>query len=252
MFALLGELKDDPGRPHAVRYVTSTAAALLPKHIEAIARWFPRAKVYSMYGLTECKRVSWLPPPTSRASPARVGMPIPGTEFWVVDAEGNRRSAPEEGELVVRGSHIMQGLWRKPEVTARYLRPGPLPTRCSSTRATTAASTTRGTSTSSRAWTRSSRPAARRWPPRGRGRARAHRGRARVRRGRRRGRHPRRGGEGLRGAGRRVPGAVHREGHHACALGRCWRRTWCRSTWSLDALPKTEMGKIVKKGLESA
>ena len=63
MYALLGELKDIPVQPLTrVRYVTSTAAALLPKHLEAIARWFPNATVYSMYGLTECKRVSWLPP----------------------------------------------------------------------------------------------------------------------------------------------------------------------------------------------
>jgi acyl-CoA synthetase (AMP-forming)/AMP-acid ligase II len=119
MFALLGELKDVPVPPLAgVRYVSSTAAALLPKHLDAIARWFPNAKVYSMYGLTECKRVSWLPPADLARKPGSVGIPIPGTEFWVVDAEG---------ELVVRGSHVMAGYWRKPEVTARYLRPGPLP-----------------------------------------------------------------------------------------------------------------------------
>jgi len=128
MFALLGELKDLPGTDlSAVRYVTSTAAALLPKHIAAIARWFPNAEVFSMYGLTECKRVSWLPPKDLARKPGSVGIPIPGTEFWVVDPEGRRLGANEPGELVVRGSHIMQGYWRKPEATARYLRPGALP-----------------------------------------------------------------------------------------------------------------------------
>ena len=128
MYALLGELKDIPVQPlTSVRYVTSTAAALLPKHFEAIARWFPNAKVYSMYGLTECKRVSWLPPADLARKPGCVGVPIPGTEFWVVDAEGRRHDRSAEGELVVRGSHIMAGYWRKPEVTARYLRPAALP-----------------------------------------------------------------------------------------------------------------------------
>lgn len=128
MFALLGELKDVPVPPlTGVRYVTSTAAALLPKHFDAIARWFPNAKVYSMYGLTECKRVSWLPPADVARKPGCVGVPIPGTEFWVVDAEGRRHDRAAEGELVVRGSHIMAGYWRKPEVTARFLRPGLLP-----------------------------------------------------------------------------------------------------------------------------
>lgn len=128
MFALLGELKELPAVDlSSLRYVTSTAAALLPKHIDAIARWFPRAETFSMYGLTECKRVSWLPPADLARKPGSVGLPIPGTEFWVVDPDGRRLGPGEDGELVVRGSHVMMGYWRKPEATARYLRPGPLP-----------------------------------------------------------------------------------------------------------------------------
>ncbi len=128
MFATLGTLGEVPvGSLEAIRYVTSTAAALLPKHVEAIGRWFPEARVYAMYGLTECKRVSWLPPADLHRKPGSVGVPIPGTEFWVVDAEGNRLGPDTPGELVVRGSHIMQGYLNKPEITARYLRPGPTP-----------------------------------------------------------------------------------------------------------------------------
>ncbi len=128
MFALLGELKDVPVAPlTSVRYVTSTAAALQPKHFDAIRRWFPNAAIYSMYGLTECKRVSWLPPEDLERKAGSVGIPIPGTEFWVVDADGARHDRDAEGELVVRGSHIMAGYWRKPEITARFLRAGSMP-----------------------------------------------------------------------------------------------------------------------------
>lgn len=126
MFAMLGEMKNvelpDLSR---VRYVTSTAAALLPKHVEVIRRLFPNARIYSMYGLTECKRVSWLPPEDLDRKPGSVGVPIPGTEFWTVDAEGNRLGPGESGELVVRGSHVMMGYWKKPELTATFIRPGP-------------------------------------------------------------------------------------------------------------------------------
>lgn len=128
MFAMLAELKGvTPPDLSSVRYVSSTAAQLLPRHLEAIARFFPNARTFSMYGLTECKRVSWLPPADLARKPDSVGVPIPGTEFWVIDREGNRLANPAEGELVVRGSHVMQGYWRKPEATARYLRPGPTP-----------------------------------------------------------------------------------------------------------------------------
>lgn len=128
MFALLGDLKDIPGVDlSSVRYVTSTAAALLPKHFDAIHRWFPNAEIFSMYGLTECKRVSWLPPKDLPKKPGSVGIPIPGTEFWVVGPDGNKLGPNEVGELVVRGSHVMMGYWKKPEATARYLRPGSYP-----------------------------------------------------------------------------------------------------------------------------
>lgn len=129
MFAMLDELRADTLPDlSSVRYVTSTAAQLLPRHVSAIQRIFPGSRVYSMYGLTECKRVSWLPPADLERKPDRVGLPIPGTEFWVVDPDSGRKLDPgEPGELVVRGSHVMVGYWDKPELTAQYLRPGPLP-----------------------------------------------------------------------------------------------------------------------------
>lgn len=128
MFALLAELTDAAGPElPAMRYVTSTAAQLLPRHVAALGRFFPGARVFSMYGLTECKRVSWLPPDDLARKPDSVGLPIPGTEFWVEDAAGRRLGPDEPGELFVRGSHVMRGYWGKPELSARYLRPGPLP-----------------------------------------------------------------------------------------------------------------------------
>lgn len=127
MFAMLAELQDvalpDLG---AVRYVTSTAAQLLPRHVAAARRFFPAARVYSMYGLTECKRVAWLPPDDLDRKPDSVGIPIPGTEFWVVDERGERLPPDAPGELVVRGAHVMQGYWGKPSLSERFLRPGPL------------------------------------------------------------------------------------------------------------------------------
>lgn len=128
MFALLGELKNLPDVDlSSMRYVSSTAAAMLPKHFAALRRWFPEADVYSMYGLTECKRVSWLPPRDIDRKPGSVGLPIPGTEFWVIGPDGERLGPNETGELVVRGSHVSPGYWKKPEATARYMRPGALP-----------------------------------------------------------------------------------------------------------------------------
>jgi long-chain acyl-CoA synthetase len=108
-----------------LRYVTSTGQALPPPHIERLREIFPGARLYSMYGLTECKRVSYLPPEELAGRPSSVGKPMPGTEAWLVDGAGERMSGPDEaGELVVRGPHVMRGYWNLPAETARVLRPG--------------------------------------------------------------------------------------------------------------------------------
>lgn len=128
MYALLGELRDVTLPDlSCVRYVTNTAAALQPAHIATLRRVFPQARIWSMYGLTECKRCAYLPPEDLDRKPDSVGFAIPGTELWIVDDEGHRAPANTIGELVVRGAHIMRGYWDKPEQTARHLRPSTLP-----------------------------------------------------------------------------------------------------------------------------
>ena len=72
--------------PH-LRYLSNTGAALPAESIEAIRKTFPRARLYSMYGLTECKRVSYLPPEQLDERITSVGIAIPGTEVWIEDDE---------------------------------------------------------------------------------------------------------------------------------------------------------------------
>lgn len=128
MAAMLLEMRDlEPGRLPHLRTITNTAAALPPAHIERLQRLFPQASIYSMYGLTECKRCTYLPPSELARRPASVGIAIPGTEAYVVNEAGERCRPGEVGELVVRGPHIMKGYWEDPEATDRVLRPGPYP-----------------------------------------------------------------------------------------------------------------------------
>ncbi len=116
-----------PGSFPHLRYLTNTAAALPPAHLERLQALFPAARIFSMYGLTECKRCTYLPPEELGRRPGSVGIAIPGTEAYVVDDEGRRAPPGVVGELVVRGPHVMQGYWGDPQATARALRPGPYP-----------------------------------------------------------------------------------------------------------------------------
>ncbi|MFY9793929.1 MAG: AMP-binding protein [Candidatus Sulfotelmatobacter sp.] len=110
-----------------LRYITNTAAALPVEHIRKLRALFPQAKLYSMYGLTECKRVSYLPPEQLDIRPSSVGKGMPNEEVYVVDENGNRVAPGVVGELVIRGANVMKGYWELPEETDRCLKAGPLP-----------------------------------------------------------------------------------------------------------------------------
>ncbi len=111
----------------SIRYVTNTGAALTTKHIRLLRELLPNARLYSMYGLTECKRCTFLPPEDIDRKPSSVGIAIPNTEMWIVDENDKRLGPGVVGQLVIRGATVMRGYWGKPEATARKLRPGPLP-----------------------------------------------------------------------------------------------------------------------------
>jgi acyl-CoA synthetase (AMP-forming)/AMP-acid ligase II len=110
-----------------LRYMTNTAAALPPVHIERLRKAFPHVTLYSMYGLTECKRVSYLPPAELDRRPSSIGRGMPNEEVWIVDEKGNHAGPGVVGELIVRGSNVMRGYWNLPEETARVLKPGRYP-----------------------------------------------------------------------------------------------------------------------------
>jgi len=128
MIALILQLENlEKENLDSVRYITNTAAALPPAFIPRLKKIFPRAKIYSMYGLTECKRVSYLPPEMIDNKLDSVGIPMSNLEAWVVDKNGKRLGPGQIGELVVRGASVMQGYWNDPEATAKVLKQGLYP-----------------------------------------------------------------------------------------------------------------------------
>ena len=128
MYAMLLQMEDlDPAMFDSVRFITNTGAALPVPHIERLGALFRNARIYSMYGVTESKRCSYLPPEELQRRPASVGRGMPNEEVFVVDDDGNPVAPGEVGELVIRGSNVMQGYWELPEATAEVLRPGRYP-----------------------------------------------------------------------------------------------------------------------------
>ncbi|RYE09880.1 MAG: AMP-dependent synthetase [Hyphomicrobiales bacterium] len=125
MAAMVLQMRDlDALAVPTLRYITNTAAALPEEHIQKLRSLFPGATLYSMYGLTECKRCTYLPPSQLDMRAGSVGIAIPNTEAYVADDAGEPVANGVIGELVIRGPHVMQGYWENPAATAERLRPG--------------------------------------------------------------------------------------------------------------------------------
>jgi len=111
-----------------LRYITNTAQKLPKKTIFSLMDAFPHVRIYSMYGLTECKRVTYLPPEKLKEKPESVGKAMPNTEAFIVDEQGNKITKPGVvGELVVQGPNVMVGYWNKPKETDEAIKPGKNP-----------------------------------------------------------------------------------------------------------------------------
>lgn len=123
MAAIILSMKERPPLP-MLRTITNAAAPLPPVHLEGLRALFPGALLYSMYGLTECARATYLPPEELKRRPGSVGKAIPGTHAFVVDEAGQPVGPETVGELVVCGPHLMQGYWENTEATDAALRPG--------------------------------------------------------------------------------------------------------------------------------
>ncbi|MCP4261212.1 MAG: AMP-binding protein [Planctomycetes bacterium] len=129
MVAMLLKMRDlSEYNLSSLQYITNTGAALPVQHIRSLQHILPHVKIFSMFGLTECKRVGYLEPGELGKRPGSVGKAMPNCEVLVVDEDGNEVSPGEIGELVIRGSNVMQGYWRDPQMTSKVYHPGIYPT----------------------------------------------------------------------------------------------------------------------------
>ncbi len=110
-----------------LRIATSTGGRLPQKVIDAFAAHLPRVSFFSMYGLTEAFRSSYLQPAELANRPGSIGKAIPEVELLVVDPSTGCELGPDRaGELVHCGALVASGYWKRPEDSARVFRPHPV------------------------------------------------------------------------------------------------------------------------------
>ncbi|NGY05186.1 AMP-binding protein [Solimonas terrae] len=71
------------------------------------------------YGLTECSPVVSFAPLDKPEWNGTIGLPMPSTRISLRDDDEREVAPGEAGELCVKGPQVMQGYWQKPEETAK-------------------------------------------------------------------------------------------------------------------------------------
>jgi long-chain acyl-CoA synthetase len=87
--------------------------------IEKLARMIPGLKLINAYGATETASPSTIMPPELIAGHIdSVGLPCPGAQLIVVDAEGRELPRGEIGEIWIHGGSVIKGYWNNAKATA--------------------------------------------------------------------------------------------------------------------------------------
>ena len=125
--AMLNFMLQVPGHERfdtsTLRWIMSGAAPVPVTLIEAYAK--RGIEIHQVYGLTEsCGPACLISPDEALAKAGSTGKAFFHTDVRVVDERGRDIPPGGTGEVLVRGAHVMQGYWNRPEATAETIRDG--------------------------------------------------------------------------------------------------------------------------------
>jgi len=101
-----------------VKTITSSGGNVTAKMIKDCKSTFQKADFYSMHGLTEAFRSTYLDPSQVQIRPDSIGKAISDVELYVINEDGKECGVREVGELIHRGGYIYRGFWNAPEQNA--------------------------------------------------------------------------------------------------------------------------------------
>ncbi len=73
------------------------------------------------YGLSETSPSASCNPVTSKAFSGTIGVPIPSTYIKILDDDGNEVPLGQPGEIAIKGPQVMAGYWQRPDETAKVM-----------------------------------------------------------------------------------------------------------------------------------
>ncbi|MBC8237664.1 MAG: AMP-binding protein [Helicobacteraceae bacterium] len=101
-----------------IRIITSSGGNITKKMVKDCKNLFTSAAFYSMHGLTEAFRSTYLDPQQIEIRPDSIGKAIPDVELYVINEDAKECAPREVGELIHRGGYIYRGFWNAPEQNA--------------------------------------------------------------------------------------------------------------------------------------
>ncbi|MFN3320784.1 MAG: AMP-binding protein [Allorhizobium sp.] len=109
--------------PRKLRAAIAGGTAL---HEAVATRWrvMTGTPIAEGYGLSETSPLVSFNPLDGRAKAGSIGIPVPGCDVILVDGDGKQVASGEPGELLVRGRQVMLGYWQRPEESASALQNG--------------------------------------------------------------------------------------------------------------------------------
>lgn len=102
-----------------IKTITSSGGNVTAKMIKDSKNTFQNANFYSMHGLTEAFRSTYLDPSQVEIRPDSIGKAIADVELYVINESGKECGVREVGELIHRGGYIYKGFWNAPEQNAQ-------------------------------------------------------------------------------------------------------------------------------------
>jgi len=100
-------------------FISGSAPLLAETHKAFEAR--SGMRILERYGMTEAGMITSNPLDGDRIA-GTVGMPLPGVELRIANAEGRALPAGEPGVIEIRGPNVFKGYWRNPQKTAEDVR----------------------------------------------------------------------------------------------------------------------------------
>lgn len=102
-----------------------SGSAPLPVEVKRRFEELTGGRLVEGYGLSEASPVTHCNPLDGRDVAGSIGVPFPDTEAKIVDLKtGTDLGVGQIGELVIRGPQVMKGYWKNPEETAQTLKDG--------------------------------------------------------------------------------------------------------------------------------